>query len=893
MKEKKKILLASFVTALLVTLVLSLTSCFTSLATPEVDPQPKEVIVENINRAEENNTRSFEHFADFLIEWGFPQFNRSKVIWAEDLFVLHYCLDGGISSEKDAVLPRAIEIARRFIDDRYDHININNPAAVTDAIIDTLVEYSGDPYAIYRVAEKADEHTDNMSGKFGGIGVVVEYDDENETVMITEVVIGSPAEAAGLKVGDIFYSIDGNLISDIGHRNAINYVRGEVGTQVTVEVLREDKSLSFTVTRQLVEVRSVGYGINEDNLGYIQISSFNSNTSEQFVVAVDHLSELGVKGLILDVRYNFGGYVQEAVDMLSYLLPTGLPTITYDYKTNPNVIKYTSDDTNSAGKVLDSVIDLPIVLLCNEYSASASEIFASVLIDYGKAGLIDLVSVGTTTYKKGIIQSSATYTDDKSTVTLTSAYYYPPSGKLIHGVGITPDIVIENTEDEDLQLLRAIDELSALCEKRKANMQESVRAAEESGVATLGCLADYLISWGFPRFNADKVLWVESLFVENYALNGGISGEPDEIFSRAIEVAKLFLSEYYDQINLSSSTAVTDGIINAFIECCDDPYAVYRSYEAADDFTEDMMGKFGGIGVVVQYDDEDMTVMISEVVLGSPAEAAGLKVGDYFYSVDGLLVSDIGHRNAVNYVRGEIGTTVTLVVLRGGELISFDVERALIEERTVGYGITDDNFGDIQISSFKKNTDEQFIAAVDTLLKMGVKGFIIDLRNNLGGYVETALNMLSYILPSDMHLISYDYKNKPDYILYSTTDTNSAGETLDFVLDMPIVILCNEYSASASEIFISVLRDYDRLGTVNITTVGQSTYKKGVIQQTGTYTDGATLTLTTVYYYPPSGELIHGVGITPDVVVDNTEDEDLQFLRAIEELKALSESANP
>ena len=891
MKKAKKILLASFVSALLITLLVGLSSCFTSLTAPEVDPQPKEVIIENINRAEEKNTRSFEHFADFLIEWGFPEFNREKVIWAEDLFVLHCAYEGGISSDKDAILPRAIKIARAFINTYYDTININSPAAVTNAIIDILVEYSGDPYAIYRLAEEASDHNENMSGEYGGIGAVVQYDDENETVMITEVIIGSPAESAGLKVGDIFYSIDGNLISDIGLRNAQNYVRGEIGSEICVEVVRDGEILSFTMTRQLIEVRSVGYGYTEENYGYIRISTFNENTLKQFVGAVDHLSELGIRGLILDVRYNLGGYVQTAVDMLSYILPTGLPTITYDYKTNDNLTKYTKDDTNSKGEKLDSVIDLPIVLLCNEYSASASEIFASTLIDYGKLGLLDLTSVGTTTFKKGIIQSTSTYSLDKSTITLTSAYYYTPLGKLIHGVGITPDVVIENTETEDLQFLRAIDEMTALCEQRKSRMLESISSAEESGVATLSCVAEYLISWGFPAFNADKVVWAESLYETYYVLDGGISASPDDIFERAIGVAKLFLSDYYENVNLASSSAVTDSIIEAYIDYCGDIYAAYRVLEQNDSFEEDMSGKFGGIGVVVQYDDKNETVMITEVVIGSPSEAVGLKVGDYIYAVDGMLVSDVGHRNAIKFVRGEIGTSVNLVVLRGDQLISVDVVRELIVERTVSYSITDDNIGYIQVTSFKDNSDEQFIAAVDALMEMGVKGFVIDFRSNLGGYVRSATNILSYILPSNLPTITYDYKNQADYTIYTSDDTNSKGEIIDSVIELPIVILCNEYSASASEILISVLRDYGELGTLNITIVGTVTYKKGVIQQVSTYADGSTLTLTTVYYYPPSGTLIHGVGITPDVIVENSETEDLQFLRALEEMRLILESA--
>ena len=461
MKITKKIISAAVSAALILSLLLSLGSCFMDISEPEIEPRPKDEIIANINAAEEKNTRSFDYFADFLIEWGFPEFYREKVVWAESVFVQHYGYNGGISSEKSEVLPRAITIARMYLENYYDSTVLTDKAAVTDGIINTLVEYSGDPYGIYRLPVASDEHNENMSGEFGGIGVVVEYNDEEMTVMITEVMIDSPAEKAGIAVGDLVWAVDGMLVSELGHRNAINYVRGEVGTQVTLVMKRGDELLTFVATRELVEVRTVGYALTESNYGYIQVTSFKDNTDEQFIAAVDHLTELGAVGLIIDMRNNLGGYVQTAVNMLSYILPSYLPVITYDYKTAEDRILYTSDDTNSKGEKLDSVIELPIVLICNEYSASASEIFASVLRDYDEMGLVNLTSVGATTYKKGVIQSLSTYPDG-STITLTVAYYYPPSGKLIHGVGVTPDVLVENTETEDRQLLSAIEEMDKL-----------------------------------------------------------------------------------------------------------------------------------------------------------------------------------------------------------------------------------------------------------------------------------------------------------------------------------------------------------------------------------------------------------------------------------------------
>lgn len=451
--------------SLVLALVISISAIFglVSCGEPEPDPKPKDIIIENVNNAESNNTRSFDYFADFLITWGFPAFDREKVAWAEKLFVDQFVLNGGMSNEKSAVLPRAISVARIFLDNYYDNINLNDSNAVTEAIINSLIDLSGDKYSTYRPLEATDEHDENMSGTFGGIGVVVEYNDENCTVMVIEVVLGSPAEAAGIHVGDFFHAVDGHLISDIGHRDAIKYIRGEIGTEVSLVMLRGDQLINVVATRAQIVERTVGYGITEEeNYGYIQITSFKGNTDEQFIAAVDDLMSRGVGGLIIDLRNNLGGYVATAINMLSYILPSGLFAIKYDFKTSPDRIITTSDDTTSTGEKKDSVIDLPIVILCNEYSASSSEIFISVLMDYEKEGLVNLTTVGTITYKKGIIQQEATY-KDLSTITLTTAYYYPPSGTLIHGVGITPDVVIYNSETEDLQLLQAVEEMAKLC----------------------------------------------------------------------------------------------------------------------------------------------------------------------------------------------------------------------------------------------------------------------------------------------------------------------------------------------------------------------------------------------------------------------------------------------
>ena len=298
----------------------------------------------------------------------------------------------------------------------------------------------------------------------------------------------------------------------------------------------------------------------------------------------------------------------------------------------------------------------------------------------------------------------------------------------------------------------------------------------------------------------------------------------------------------------------------------------------------DMSGKFGGIGVMVEYNDADESIMINTVYPGSPAEAAGVKVGDFIHAVDGKTVSELGYNNAVNYVRGEIGTTVELTLLRDGELVTVTATRAEVEEINVDYGIDEEsNIGYVQIVSFKDNTFSQFKNAIDALEVAGVSGIIFDLRNNPGGYVDSVVSVISYLIPDGNTVMSYQYKGKDPIELVADD-----GET-DHIVDLPFVVICNEYTASAGEIFTAAIRDYRNEGILNATIVGTTTYKKGIMQNSYYYPfDPSTVTLTVAYYNPPCGENYHGIGVTPDRVVELDESGvDLQLNAALEEIKTL------
>ena len=403
-------------------------------------------------------------------------------------------------------------------------------------------------------------------------------------------------------------------------------------------------------------------------------------------------------------------------------------------------------------------------------------------------------------------------------------------------------------------------------------------------------VATYLRQWGVPKFDKDKFTYFESCLMAVYNYGDGL---PDA-YEHAKMTVESFLASYYDVTDIYDEYTVTNALLTCYIEVLDDPYAVYREAVATDDYTEDMSGKFGGIGVVVEYDDEALTITVNTVYLGSPAEKAGIQVGDVIYAVDGKLVSDIGHRNAVYYIRGEIGSSVKLTLKRGEEFIETTATRDEVEELTVDYHFDEEsNIGYVKMVAFKGNTDEQFARAIDELEKLGARGIIFDVRNNPGGYLDSVCNAVSYMIPNGNIIVTYKYKGALTSEIESETDyTDAEGNEVDRTISLPVVVICNEYTASAGEIFTAAVRDYRKSGILNATIVGTTTYKKGIMQNTYMHTDGSSVTMTVAYYDPPCGVNYHGIGVTPDVIVENKDGEDTQYKTAITELKKLINANN-
>ena len=326
---------------------------------------------------------------------------------------------------------------------------------VEDYLYKGAVAGLGDIYAAYYTEEEYQSLIDSTNGSYYGIGVEISQNMSTGIITISRIFEGSPAEEAGLLPGDVLYKIAGQEVTGEDLNKVVSLIKGEEYTTVSVEVARDGQSgyLEFEVERRTIEVPTVESEMLEDNIGYIAITSFDDVTTEQFMTALDTLESQGMEALIVDLRNNGGGLVSSVCAILDRLLPEGLIVYTED--------KYGNREEEFSDA--ENYFDKPIAVLVNGNSASASEIFAGAIKDYGIGTL-----VGTTTYGKGIVQKIYPLSDGTA-VKLTVSKYYTPNGNNIHGTGIEPDVTVELDEDlmyevevpkeEDNQLQAAIEAL--------------------------------------------------------------------------------------------------------------------------------------------------------------------------------------------------------------------------------------------------------------------------------------------------------------------------------------------------------------------------------------------------------------------------------------------------
>lgn len=364
-----------------------------------------------------------------------------------------------------------------------------------------------------------------------------------------------------------------------------------------------------------------------------------------------------------------------------------------------------------------------------------------------------------------------------------------------------------------------------------------------------------------PNFNKNLFYAIETCFDSYY-----YTDLPDN--DTLADGTKAAFFEFCNEIDKSSVEEVTYALIDCYIQAIGDKYSYYRSADEYEEYSSDMSGSFIGIGVSILRNDLEKTVLVNSVEPDSPAFEAGILPDDYIVAVDGQRVSDIGALDAINKIKGEEDTEVSVTVKRGESEITFTMIRKRITETTVSYSLVEGtDFGYVKISSFKSNTAPQFFKAIRELEKANVSGIIFDLRRNPGGYISAVSSMLSFLVPTGTPIASFSSDKSP---LYATN--GDIYETDDHVLGLPSVVMCNETSASGAELFTAAMRDYNDMGILRSTIIGQTTYKKGIMQSPIHFADNSTLTLTTALYNPPSGKNFHGIGVSPSVFVNEGED---------------------
>ena len=361
-------------------------------------------------------------------------------------------------SSKDSVLNddsiEKLEALEEVIDEYYYNDEDIDTDAMMEGMYAGLVDSLGDPYSVYYTAEEWQELMEETEGIYYGIGAYLQLDITTGFAKINGVIANTPAEEVGLRENDIIYMVDGETVQGLELSEVVSRVKGPEGTIVHLTIYREGESdyLEFDVERRKIESPTVKYEMYDNGVGYIQITEFDDVTTEQFKEALAVIKGSKAKGLILDLRSNPGGSLPVVVDIARSILPKGLIVYTEDKYGERD--EYTCDGKNE--------LDMPLVVLINGNSASASEILAGAIKDYDKGTLI-----GTTTFGKGIVQRILPLTDGTA-LKLTISAYYTPNGNNIHGIGIEPDIECEfdgeayYEDGVDNQLERAKQEINRM-----------------------------------------------------------------------------------------------------------------------------------------------------------------------------------------------------------------------------------------------------------------------------------------------------------------------------------------------------------------------------------------------------------------------------------------------
>lgn len=358
-----------------------------------------------------------------------------------------------INAESGVKINEKMDAIEQILEENY--VGEINSQKMEEGIYKGFVSGVGDPYTSYFTPEEFEDFMSQTRGIYVGIGVQMTIDKTDNNITIVEVFPNSPAEKAGILPKDKIIGAAGTPLTGDDFDIAPEIITGKEGTSVVVKIYRPstDETMDFLVKRARVVYPSVDYEMLDDQIGYIHLRQFEELTHEQFKEALSDLEQQGAKGIVLDLRNNTGGFLDVTEDIVDELIPQGIIVSTKD---NSGEIVHSESD--------DEYTDIPLVVLVNEQSASASEVLSGALKDHNRAKL-----VGTRTFGKGIVQTILPFVDG-SAIKITTAEYYTPSGISIQGIGIEPDYLVELpvelmiepdlTLEQDLQLQKAIEVLS-------------------------------------------------------------------------------------------------------------------------------------------------------------------------------------------------------------------------------------------------------------------------------------------------------------------------------------------------------------------------------------------------------------------------------------------------
>lgn len=309
-----------------------------------------------------------------------------------------------------------------------------------------MVASLGDPYSVYYTPEEFEAFNQSSTGEYNGVGMGISVDKVTGLAVVSYFMDGSVAQAAGIQVGDYIVSIDGEDVTDKSLQEISVLCIGEEGAPITIGVKRGEEVLEFEMVRQPIALDMVEYAMKEDGIGYMRVKQFGGNCEALFNEGMDYFEQQDAKGIIFDLRDNPGGYLNTVVHMLDRLLPEGTIVYTED--------KYGNRETETSDA---AYVNIPMVLLVNGHTASASEIFAGAVQDYGVGQV-----VGTRTYGKGVVQVVLPIPSTGGGIKITSSEYFTPKGRSIDHNGVYPDHYVELSGDGDSQLDKAQSVLRAL-----------------------------------------------------------------------------------------------------------------------------------------------------------------------------------------------------------------------------------------------------------------------------------------------------------------------------------------------------------------------------------------------------------------------------------------------